>query len=92
MKYKDDNKETQILIETQQIDEYIVLTCSDNGLGISKINQKRMFTMFKRFHNHVEGTGVGLYIVKKIVDNAGGKIEVESEEGQGTTFRIYFKR
>lgn len=46
--------------------------------------------MFKRFHDHVEGTGIGLYIVKRIIDNAGGKIEVDSQAGVGTTFKIYF--
>ena len=51
---------------------------------------KKLFGMFKRFHNHVEGSGVGLYIVKKIVEDSGGKIEVESEVEKGTTFTIFF--
>lgn len=50
----------------------------------------KVFGMFKRLHTHVEGTGVGMYIVKRIMENASGKIEVESEEGVGTTFRLYF--
>lgn len=44
--------------------------------------------MFKRLHNHVEGSRVGLYLIKRIIDNAGGKIEVDSEIGKGTTFRF----
>jgi signal transduction histidine kinase len=47
--------------------------------------------MFKRLHDHVEGTGIGLYIVKKIIDNMGGIIEVDSVVDEGSTFRIYFK-
>jgi signal transduction histidine kinase len=39
----------------------------------------------------VDGTGIGLYIVKRIIDNAGGKIEVESEVDKGSTFKVYFK-
>ena len=40
----------------------------------------KLFTMFKRFHNHVEGTSIGLYIVKRIMENGGGFVEVESEQ------------
>jgi len=72
--------------------EELLLTVKDNGLGISEQNRNKLFTMFKRFHDHVEGTGIGLYIVKKIIDNAGGSIEVESEVGKGTTFKVYFKK
>lgn len=48
--------------------------------------------MFRRLHDHVEGSGIGLYMVKKMVDNAGGKIEVDSKVGVGSTFKVYFKR
>ncbi|MDQ3393677.1 MAG: ATP-binding protein [Bacteroidota bacterium] len=46
--------------------------------------------MFKRFHTHVDGTGIGLYIVKRIIENKDGKIEVKSERDKGTIFTIYF--
>ncbi len=72
--------------------DYHVLTVEDNGLGMEASGLSQLFTMFKRFHNHVEGSGIGLYMVKKMVENAGGHIEVESKLDQGTTFRVYFRR
>jgi signal transduction histidine kinase len=46
--------------------------------------------MFKLFHTHVEGTGIGLYMIKKMIEHAGGKIEVESQVGMGSIFQVYF--
>lgn len=46
--------------------------------------------MFKRLHTHVEGTGIGLYMVKRIVENNKGQITVESKPGAGTTFQVSF--
>ena len=54
-------------------------------------NRKKLFGIFKRFHNHVDGTGVGLHIVKSIADAFGGTITVESEPGKGTRFELTFK-
>jgi signal transduction histidine kinase len=60
----------------------------DNGLGLSEQQQSQLFGLFRRLHTHVEGTGVGLYMVKRIVENAGGTITVRSQSGVGTTFSI----
>ena len=78
-------------VYTKSTSDYYVLSVKDNGLGIDPRRTDQLFTMFKRFHSHIEGTGIGLYMVKKMVENAGGRIEVESEPGEGTTFRVYFK-
>ncbi|WP_347159491.1 ATP-binding protein [Pontibacter chitinilyticus] len=66
------------------------LQIKNNDLGIDSRLQEGLYTMFKRFHDHVEGTGVWLYMVKRILENAGGKIEVKSEAGTGTAFKLYF--
>ena len=60
-------------------------------MGIPADQIEKIFLMFKRVHTNVEGSGIGLYIVKRIIENNGGKIEVESEPGKGTTFNMYFK-
>ncbi|CAM3761914.1 PAS domain S-box protein [Pontibacter korlensis] len=66
-----------------------VLTVEDNGLGMDVSQKEKIFSMFKRLHDHVEGSGIGLYIVKRIVENSGGEIEVESKVGKGSTFKVY---
>ncbi len=90
IKYQSPHRPPVIRIETRTEEKYIRLTVEDNGLGIREQHQEKLFRMFKRFHTHVEGTGIGLYIVKRIVENNNGRIEVESEEGRGTAFHIYF--
>lgn len=91
IKYKAPQRKPEVCISTYLQEGYVVLEVKDNGLGIKKEQQHKLFSMFKRLHSHVEGTGIGLYIVKRIIENNGGKIEVESELGKGTTFRVYFK-
>ncbi len=67
------------------------MVISDSGMGIPKNEMSRLFTQFFRASNvqDVIGTGLGLTIVKEIVDKHGGQIQVESEEGLGTTFIIH---
>jgi signal transduction histidine kinase len=67
-------------------DGYWCLTVQDNGLGLTASQQA---ALFRRFHNHVEGLGLGLYTVKKIAENLGGRVEVQREPNVGSTFRVY---
>ena len=92
LKYRSPDRDPIIQIATEVLPEQVVLSVTDNGLGFDQADESKIFSMFKRLHDHVEGSGIGLYIVKKIVENAGGKIVVKSKIGEGSTFSIFFKR
>nr|WKN39867.1 PAS domain-containing protein [Tunicatimonas sp. TK19036] len=92
IKYRSPDRQVVIRVRCHAVGGYLILTVQDNGLGMDLADESKIFGMFKRLHDHVEGSGVGLYIVKKIMDVAGGKIEVQSAVDQGTTFKVYFKQ
>lgn len=69
-----------------------LFTVEDNGVGIAKEYHDKIFKVFESLGDHKDSTGIGLSIVKKIVDIYEGKIWLESEEGKGTTFFIQFKK
>lgn len=89
IKYSSPNRAPYISISTTPGKGFTVLTVADNGLGLEQADAPKIFSLFKRLHDHVDGSGIGLYIVKKIVENAGGRIEVESELDKGTAFKVY---
>lgn len=67
-----------------------ILAVQDNGVGIDMERfGPQLFQLFRRFHTHVEGTGMGLYLVNRIVQNHGGRLEVTSVVGEGTTFQVH---
>ena len=72
----------------QEIAEVIMLTVRDEGVGISSENQERLFTPFFTTKRPKSGSGLGLSICHKIIEEHHGRIEVESEEGKFTEFRI----
>jgi signal transduction histidine kinase len=89
LKYRHPNRPPHVRLSCHTQDGYWCLAVQDNGLGLTAPQQAALFTLFRRFHTHVEGLGLGLYTVKKIVENLGGRVEVQSESGMGSTFRIY---
>jgi two-component system, sensor histidine kinase len=91
IKYRSPERKPFIQVTCRIMGDNTVLSVRDNGLGIDIRQQDKLFTLFKRLHTHVDGTGIGLYIVKKMIENAGGKIEVESEKGIGSTFSVYIR-
>jgi len=93
LKYRHPDRSPVVRLTYQAAANYQILEVQDNGLGLDpRQGQDKLFAMFQRLHTHVEGTGLGLYMVKKIVENVGGRIEVQSELEQGSTFRVYFPR
>lgn len=84
------SKKAKVEVFIKKIDDQIQLQVKDNGLGIPKTQQSRIFTKFFRGENvvrlEVDGSGLGLYTTKNIIEAHGGKIWFDSEEGKGTSF------
>ena len=90
IKYRDVSRPLVIKAEALKLgDNKFHFIVEDNGMGIDlKKNKGKLFGIFKRFHTHVEGSGVGLHIVKSIIDEYNGTIDVQSTPGEGTRFVI----
>jgi signal transduction histidine kinase len=82
-----------LLIKIGKINDYIVTEIKDSGIGMKPAEKNKLFLEFYRVKNEftkdISGTGLGLSIVKRIIDSYAGKIEVDSEFGTGTTFRVF---
>jgi signal transduction histidine kinase len=92
IKYRHAKRALHIEIATKYHDKFFVLTVGDNGLGLDIDRNKRdLFNFYKRFHFHVEGRGLGLYLVKSQVELLGGSVDVESVVDKGTTFTVKLK-
>ena len=89
-KYSPEQTTVTVTLETRN--NMVLVTIADQGVGIAKADQGKLFEKFSRIHNplstQVGGTGLGLYWARKIVDLHGGRIDVRSREGKGTTFII----
>lgn len=90
MKYSRERKE--IRIETSQRDGEMLISVTDRGMGISEADQKRIFEKFVRVQtglvHDVKGAGLGLSLVDQIMRAHGGRVEVSSEPGKGSTFSL----
>ena len=92
IKYTPENGKVGFMIDHEQGN--LRIRVRDTGVGIPKAQQKKIFSKLFRADNvrgiETEGTGLGLYIVKSVIDNSGGKISFDSVENVGTTFTVIF--
>ncbi|MFK7951068.1 MAG: tetratricopeptide repeat protein [Saprospiraceae bacterium] len=92
IKFRKPNVTPIIDISAKIVDNKIIYTVSDNGIGIASENQANVFQLFKRFNKEYEGSGIGLTTCKKIVELHQGTIELTSTVGEGTTFTLTFSK
>jgi signal transduction histidine kinase len=91
-KYRSPSRPLQIDIKTKTEGDFVVITFSDNGIGMDlSRNRKNLFKPFSRFNLEIEGKGIGLHLIKNIVEMNGGHIFVSSLLNSGTTFYVYLK-
>jgi signal transduction histidine kinase len=89
VKYMGDQPAPTIEIDARPQGDLVECWVRDNGMGIDPAYHEKVFELFQRLKEvSAEGTGVGLPIVKRIVETAGGRIWIESARGTGTTFRF----
>ncbi len=90
LKYRSPNRELVVSARSYLVHpDKTIIEISDNGLGINlKTQRENLFRLYKRFHHHVPGKGLGLYLVKTQLEIMGGKVEIESELDKGTMFRL----
>ena len=93
IKYRHPARSPVIQVRSNAVDGYHLITFEDNGLGIDvERHKENLFNLYKRFHFHTEGKGMGLYLVKTQLTALGGRIEVNSRVNEGTRFSIYLKQ
>lgn len=89
LKYSSSTRKPEIQIRSRILQSNLVLEVADNGIGMDMETVKnKLFKMFTRMSSQAEGSGIGLYIVKRTVEKSNGKVEVESQLDKGSLFRI----
>jgi signal transduction histidine kinase len=93
IQYGHPERQPKVFIQTSITEKCIILNISDNGQGIDLAkHEQKIFSLFRRLNDQVDGSGIGLYIVKRILDNINGRIKVKSTVGEGSTFEVYIPK
>lgn len=93
IKYRADGRQSVITVRTSENTNYYILSVEDNGLGIDlKRHRHDLFRLYKRFHSHNEGRGLGLYLIKLQAETLGGYVDIQSEVNLFTRFTVYLRK
>ena len=89
IKFRSPERNLRVVATSRAVDGKAVIEVMDNGLGFdTRLHKEKIFKLYKRFHSHVEGRGIGLYLIKAQIEALHGSIEVESELDHGSLFRV----
>ncbi|QHT70726.1 HAMP domain-containing histidine kinase [Rhodocytophaga rosea] len=88
LKFRSTDRQLHVKISSRIKGDNILVSFSDNGIGIRKEDHGKVFMIFKRFNPEIAGRGVGMYLVKRVIDLNEGSIYLESQEKVGTTFHV----
>ena len=90
IKYSSDKRPLQLYLSSRKLGDRVLLTIRDNGQGIDLAKEnKNLFQPFKKLSNSKEGSGLGLFLVKELIEKNNGHIIVDSTPDVGTTFTLY---
>ena len=93
IKYRAAGRQSVITIRTSENTRYYILSVEDNGLGIDLERHRHdLFRLYKRFHSHNEGRGLGLYLIKLQAETLGGFVDIQSEVDRFTRFTVYLRK
>lgn len=91
IKYKSPDRKPEIFIRTVKENDVTIFSIKDNGIGMDAAKQDKIFKKYYRIDTSIEGTGIGLFLVKELVTSEGGQITVNSHRDKGTEFKVYLK-
>jgi signal transduction histidine kinase len=94
IQYTAPDRPPTVRVWADSVGEEWQLNVQDNGIGIPSKDRDRLFRRFERGSNTggISGTGLGLHIIKEILQGHGGHVSVDSEEGKGTTFHLHLPK
>lgn len=93
VKYRSATRVLAVKVTSEEQTDEVVLKFKDNGMGFDKdLHKEKLFGLYQRFHEHVEGKGMGLFLIKSQMEALNGTIEVDSKVDEGTLFTLKFRK